>query len=257
MLAAIRPVYRIAPITAVIALLAGTNLEAPWLPALHRVAEISLGSVIGVIVSLVVWPSHARELARAALARALAPQADLLHLYLNGFDSVTQSEANLLNDRFRKEMGAAERARAETVREPGSHAGRLESLTRSVRRVHSDVLFIGRITQRLPQQTLPADIRQAAHAFATALRQTLSILAGGVEPAPAQRGTARRIGPDPETKTALLELDRSLSRLNQALSAAAQTLPADAILLPTIAQILRRDIGGLADAIAMRPTPTE
>ncbi len=260
MLAAVRPVYRIAPITAVIALLAGSNLQAPWLPALYRVAEITLGSLVGIAVSLVVWPSHARELGRTALARALVPQADLLHLYLSGFDSVVQAQANLLNDRFRKELGAAERAGVETAHEPGNHGGWLESLTRAVRRVHSDILFIGRITQRLPRHALPAELRQLAEAFDNALRLTLSALATRIDPPRRERGAARAGVPAGSTvapDAALANLDLALSRLTQALRAACETLPQEAILLPTIAQILRRDLGGLADAIAQRPTEAE
>jgi uncharacterized membrane protein YccC len=255
MLAAVRPVYRIAPITAVIALLAGSDLQAPWVPALHRVAEISLGSLVGMAVSLVVWPSHARELARAALARALAPQADLLSLYLSGFDGVAQAQIHLLNDRFRQELGAAERARAETAREPGGQGDRLESLTRAVRRVHSDILFIGRITQRLPRQALPGELQQLAQAYGNALRLALSALAAGIAPAQQERG-APRATPSARSAAidaALADLDAKLSHLTQALRSAHAALPQEAILLPIIAQILRRDLGGLADTIAQRP----
>ena len=79
LVAALWPNYRIAPLTAVIVLLTpGAQQLGPLDPAFHRIVEITLGSFVGLGVSLVLLPARAHGLVIGAAARMLGHLADLL-----------------------------------------------------------------------------------------------------------------------------------------------------------------------------------
>lgn len=79
LVAALWPNYRIAPLTAVIVLLTpGAQQLGPVDSAFYRIVEITLGSFVGVGVSLVLLPARAHGLVISAAARALGLLADLL-----------------------------------------------------------------------------------------------------------------------------------------------------------------------------------
>ena len=62
LVAALRPNYRIAPLTAVIVLLTpGAQQLGPLGSAFYRIFEITLGSVVGLGVSLVLLPARAQS----------------------------------------------------------------------------------------------------------------------------------------------------------------------------------------------------
>ena len=79
LVAALWPNYRIAPLTAVIVLLTpGAQQLGPLNSALYRIVEITLGSFIGLGVSLVLLPARAHRLVIGATGRMLDHLADLL-----------------------------------------------------------------------------------------------------------------------------------------------------------------------------------
>ena len=78
-MAALWPNYRIAPLTAVIVLLTpGAQQLGPVDSAIFRSVEITLGSFVGLGVSLVLLPARAHGLVISTAARALSLLADLL-----------------------------------------------------------------------------------------------------------------------------------------------------------------------------------
>ncbi len=80
---AVRPGYRIAPVTAAIVLLAYPNQGGGVVEAaLERVFEIGLGSVVALGVLLVVAPVRAQELLCTAGRDALAAMAEQVELLL-------------------------------------------------------------------------------------------------------------------------------------------------------------------------------
>ena len=81
---AVRPGYRIAPVTAAIVLLANSSPSGVVEAALERVLEIGLGSVVALAVALVVAPARAQDLLCAAGRDALALMADQVELLLGG-----------------------------------------------------------------------------------------------------------------------------------------------------------------------------
>jgi uncharacterized membrane protein YccC len=254
-LAAVRPTYRIAPVTAVITLLAGGDLQAPWIPALHRVVEISLGTAIGIIVSIVVLPSRAHVLAQSALSRALALQIELLHIYLVCLDTAQQAEIHSLNDRLRHEIAQAEKALAETQNEPGNSTNTLQSQIRAVRRLHSDIVFVGRVTQHWQRDQAPPALLHKLAALESALRSVLNTL---IHTTTAPERAQPRKNSSANTKPARLSLggvDKTMGQLNQELASDSAAIMREAALLPMIGQILRRDLAGLIDAVS--PAGTE
>ena len=80
-LAAINGRYRIAPITAVIALIVPRGAEVGAVAfTLERTGEIGLGALVAVAVSLVILPARAHGLMAEATNRVLVALADLLPL---------------------------------------------------------------------------------------------------------------------------------------------------------------------------------
>jgi uncharacterized membrane protein YccC len=61
---------RLATVTVAIIILIGRTSSA-WVIALHRFAEVALGILIALVVSLTLWPNHARRAVRQGLAAAL------------------------------------------------------------------------------------------------------------------------------------------------------------------------------------------
>jgi hypothetical protein len=79
LVAALWPNYRIAPLTAVIVLLTpGAQQLGPVGSAFYRLVEITLGSFVGLGVSLVLLPARAHGLVINAAGRILGLLADLL-----------------------------------------------------------------------------------------------------------------------------------------------------------------------------------
>src|SRR5262249_19365288 len=79
LVAALRPNYRIAPITAALVLLtSGAQQLGPLDSAFYRIFEITLGSFVGLGVSLALLPARAHGLVISAAARMLGHLADLL-----------------------------------------------------------------------------------------------------------------------------------------------------------------------------------
>ncbi|MGH9701946.1 MAG: FUSC family protein, partial [Candidatus Acidiferrales bacterium] len=75
--------YRLAGVTLAIVMLIH-GLAPTWVVAGERFLQVALGIIVGVIVSMAIWPSRARETLRAGLADALTGMEAL-------FQSVIQS----------------------------------------------------------------------------------------------------------------------------------------------------------------------
>lgn len=61
---------RLATVTVAIVMLTGRT-SAAWTIALHRFAEVAIGIVVALLVSLTLWPNHARRGVRQGLAAAI------------------------------------------------------------------------------------------------------------------------------------------------------------------------------------------
>jgi uncharacterized membrane protein YccC len=218
LIAAGRPTFRVAPVTAVIVLLVTHTTESPFVAAVERVAEILLGTVIGVAVSLTFLPTHASRQLLGLAADTVALLGDLAAAHLAPARDIAFIE--MLQARMRKGLTALETAVSEAKRERigfGTQAADPTPILRTVRRLRSDVAILDRVAPRLAGAP-PALVQQVAEAARDALHAKAARLRSG------ERGGD------------YAELDVAIAALNQepdssgallALSFAAETLQRD------------------------------
>ena len=259
LLAAIRPSFRVAPVTAAIVLLASSSNASPIAAALYRVVEIALGTVVGIAVSMLVLPSRARQLCFERSAEVLALLSQLLVLHLQPPDKTKQEAVDRLNERVRTGLDKVATAAQEARRE---HAIRVaeepvpDRLVRGLRRLRIDVVFVGRVAAAKEFDWY--GLRPVLGEVAGSFRAVLEALAGTLR----GENFAPELGPD------LTDLDRAIAKLRSAIDAGADdpvasgapvalggpVAPRRPVVLPFVIDTLRRDLGDLADALARPAT---
>jgi uncharacterized membrane protein YccC len=143
LLAAIRPSFRLAPITAVIVVL-GAPAAGGILIAFHRMAEISLGCIIGGLTAQLVLPDRARLAIEAGAAGMLEALGRAAAAHLARVDPV---QIDAMNDVVRRHLAAVGTAAADEARERSLYLRTgppAAPLLRTLRRVRSDVAIVGR-----------------------------------------------------------------------------------------------------------------
>ena len=113
LLAALRPSFRLAPMTAVIVLV-GASPGAGLLTAFHRVMEITLGCVIGALTAHLVLPDRARAAIKTGAAGMLDGLGKVAAAHLTGADA---AHIDALNELVRRHLSAVTTAAAEDARE--------------------------------------------------------------------------------------------------------------------------------------------
>ncbi len=187
LVAALRPNYRIAPLTAVIVLMTpGAQQLGPLASAFYRIFEITLGSVVGLGVSLLLLPARAHGLVISATAGMLGHLADLLGDWLAVLTgSGDRARIAQLQDDVRAGMASLEIVAGDARQERRiylTHEFDPGPLVRAVFRLRNDVVMIGRAAaQPLPEPILARlrqpleQVSEAAQGFlrscADALRQ--------------------------------------------------------------------------------------
>ena len=167
LLAALRPSFRLAPITAVIVLV-GAPPGAGLLTAFHRVVEITLGCVIGALTAHLVLPDRARVAIEKGAAGMLDGLGKVAAAHLTGANA---AHIDQLNELVRRHLSAVATAVAEDGREqalslrPGPPAA---PLLRTLRRVRSDVAFLGRAMAFQPGKVEVTTSEAVARYFAEA-----------------------------------------------------------------------------------------
>lgn len=151
LLVAFKPAYRIAPATAIIVLLGSSGQAAgPIVPALHRVLEIGIGSLVGLAVALLVLPARAHRLLADAGAGVLTILAQLIGQMPARLAGQGDPETwQRLSDRRRKNQDKAEALAEEAKRERRNRLTDTpdpEPLARTLRRLGTDLASIGRAT---------------------------------------------------------------------------------------------------------------
>jgi uncharacterized membrane protein YccC len=149
LVAALWPNYRVAPLTAVIVLLTpGAQQLGPVDSAFYRIVEITVGSFVGLGVSLVLLPARAHGLVISAAARALGLLADLLGDWLAVLaGSRDKARITQLQDDIRGAMARLEIVAGEAHQERRTyltHEFDPDPLVRAVFRLRNDVVMIGR-----------------------------------------------------------------------------------------------------------------
>jgi uncharacterized membrane protein YccC len=161
LLAAIKPNFKAAPITAFIVLvpLSGAAVP-PFTYALERILEISIGSVVGLATSLLVLPARAHQMLAKVAAKAADLNAELMVALFDGLNSdAGRPGLRAQHAAIRKALTQADAAVEEAVRERKSwltDSPDPEPLVRSLYRLRHDLVMVGRATARpLPAVLAP------------------------------------------------------------------------------------------------------
>ena len=155
-LAAIKPNYRVTPITFIILILTPNLQElGPVASAYERMLEIIVGSVVALAVSLVVLPARAHDVLAEAVAQTLSAMAELMTALPSGMRGKVDSAAiTAAHNRIRTGIGKAEAAAEEALRERTTHlTDAVDPLPvcRTLRRLRHDIAILGRtMTAPLP-----------------------------------------------------------------------------------------------------------
>ncbi len=97
--------YRMAAITVVIVMLAGSGEGNPIVFGLSRVMEIGLGVLCAFVVTVTIWPMRAGAALKSRLERQFVACADIFHTITEAFISLQQPlDPNLLS-KLDKEIG--------------------------------------------------------------------------------------------------------------------------------------------------------
>jgi len=185
LLAAMSPRFAAAPTTAAIVVLAPTLIHTTSLvSAADRVLEVALGGATALAVSLLVFPTRARILARAAVAEMLDLVAQVLPEVVAGLTRQTDQDAVLASQRS---IGAA-LMRLDAIRAEAQHeeiaflvdAPDFDPLRRALLRLRHDLIMIGRVANRPLPATLHARLQpmlaRTTDAAATQLRSCAAAL---------------------------------------------------------------------------------
>ena len=170
--AAVRPSLKVAPITAAIVLVGGSAIHMdPLIAALWRVADIMLGSAIGVAATLLIFPARARRAVAHRAAEALRLMADVLGLQAQRLRTGTADFLATLTE-TRRSLTKVEQAVADAARESASgfsQASIPEGLLLALWRVRGDIVTVGRaLTAPLPP-SIAAQLAEPAAALLEAL----------------------------------------------------------------------------------------
>jgi Fusaric acid resistance protein family len=191
LLAAIKPSFNTAIVTAVIVLLLPEMRHAPALSsAIDRVLEVGVGAITGLLVSFLVWPSRAQEQIRASAARLLELIAAALAELLAGLSRGRDVDAlHRIQDGIGAALVELNAMGTEAERERTAHLSSgpdCGPLLRTILRLRHDVVIIGRATVvPLPgdlQARLAAPITDVSGAITGYLRSCAAALRNGDKP---------------------------------------------------------------------------
>lgn len=153
MLATRYPSFRIAPVTAAILLISAPSHADASISAMHRVTEIGLGCVIGIVVSLLVAPSRAEVRLKAEVGRALALLANLVTAELEGPKGEAGDEAiAAISEEIHAAYVNIDQLTKQTEEEHATRLARGEfdakRLRRCLRHLRTTIFFLQRITRQ-------------------------------------------------------------------------------------------------------------
>ena len=140
-----RPWLKIAPVTAAIVIAGGAGPEGPAQLALDRVMEILVGSGVGVIAILLLFPRHARQTFKLQAREAAGKAAGLLDLVMQG-EAADGAELSRRHADLKKRLDALGQAAANVIDLPGAQKETADraALVRTFWRVRSDIVILGR-----------------------------------------------------------------------------------------------------------------
>ncbi|MFG1202430.1 FUSC family protein [Xanthobacter aminoxidans] len=181
-MAARSPSFKLAPVTVIIVMLAHPGDVAPWLAGLTRVAEITLGGVVGLLCAILILPERALGKLFPHCAKALRLTARLLDLGRGGLlgQGIDPSVIDQLNAGARLALRAADLRLVEVRAE---QAGRLTTQTdpapvvRGARRLWHSAIILLRNADRPLDEPVVGLVSAALTAATTTLSAQMSAIA--------------------------------------------------------------------------------
>lgn len=180
-LAAVNPIFRVAPVTALIVLLPiYGHTASPLISALDRVFEIIIGNIVALAVTFVILPTRAHSQLREAAARVARLNADLMDRLIDGLTNdpgrqgVPPLHAKIRSALKQTETAAEEAARERKMRVSDDRDP--EPVVRTLYRVRHDLVMVGRAAVK----PLPATILGDFTPLLSTLRQDASAALRGI-----------------------------------------------------------------------------
>jgi uncharacterized membrane protein YccC len=148
-LAAVNPIFRVAPVTALIVMLPIYGRAAnPFVSAIDRVIEIIIGNIVALAVTFVILPVRAHSQLREAAAKVASLNADLMDRLMEGLtNDLGRQGVPPLHARIRAALKQAETAAEEAARERKMRVSDdrdPEPVVRTLYRVRHDLVMTGR-----------------------------------------------------------------------------------------------------------------
>ncbi|PZU55132.1 MAG: hypothetical protein DI552_11925 [Brevundimonas sp.] len=140
-----RPWLKVAPVTAAIVIAGGAGPDGPASLALDRMLEILVGSGVGVVSILLLFPRHARQTFRLQARDAAAEAAALLGLVLDS-DPANAAEIARRHTDLKRRLDTLGQAAKNVIDLPGPQRETADraALVRAFWRVRSDIVILGR-----------------------------------------------------------------------------------------------------------------
>jgi uncharacterized membrane protein YccC len=183
LLTAYAPHYRIAPVTAVIVLLSSSSATlGPLGYALNRVMEITLGSLVGVAVSVLIAPARAHGHLREAAAETALLLAEIMTA-LGPAVRTGAPDLGKLPTRVQTALNALSTAAQEAAHERRSRLSDHpdpEPLFRTMRRLRQDILTLNRMFVAPWPDHLHAALAPPWSAYTKAAAAELRVLAAAL-----------------------------------------------------------------------------
>lgn len=182
-----RPALKVAPVTAVIMLIGQTTHMDPLIAASLRVAEITVGSLVGVAATLLIFPARAHASVVTSVQKIAGLQAHILDSYilmLRGAPGPTdylkaQDDLRAALAKLQTSMSEADRENASKLSERSVS----DALPRTLWRLRNDTVMVGRtLREPLPAEGLAPAAADMLEASAKFLRGAADLLAGGPRP---------------------------------------------------------------------------
>ncbi|MGE0008777.1 MAG: FUSC family protein [Parvibaculaceae bacterium] len=161
-LAAVNPMFRVAPVTALIVMLPIYGHAAnPFVSAMDRVIEIVIGNIVALAVTFAILPARAHGQLREAAATVASLNADLMDRLMDGLASdLGRQGVPALHARIRAALKKAETAAEEAARERRmrvSDERDPEPVVRTLYRVRHDLVMVGRAAVKPLPEAIAAD----------------------------------------------------------------------------------------------------
>ena len=183
----VRPALKVAPVTAVIMLIGTTTHMDPLIAAGLRVVEITVGGVVGVAATLLIFPARAHASVVASVQKIAGLQALILDDYVLMLRGAPGPADHLkAQDDLRTALAKLQTAMTEADRESASKLSDRSvsaALPRTLWRLRNDTVMVGRtLREPLPTADLAPAAANMLEASARFLRAAAEHLAGGSRP---------------------------------------------------------------------------